>query len=79
MKQLEYERAVDLYADDVYSIAYGSTRSGEDAEDIVQDVFAKLWQIRNRQEFESEREDNGCDIFSIHLIDIMTDIGGHYA
>ena len=54
MTQLEYERAVDLYADDVYRIAYGSTRSGEDAKDIVQDVFAKLWQIRNRQEFESD-------------------------
>ena len=46
MTQLEYESAVDLYADDVYRIAYGSTRSREDAKDIVQDVFAKLWQNR---------------------------------
>lgn len=53
MTQLEYERAVDLYADDVYRIAYGSTHSREDAKDIVQDVFAKLWQIRNKQDFES--------------------------
>ncbi|SCW31990.1 RNA polymerase sigma factor, sigma-70 family [Ruminococcaceae bacterium YRB3002] len=56
MTSQEFERAVDIYADDVYRIAYGSTRCREDSEDITQDVFAKLWQVRDR--FVPESDDH---------------------
>ncbi|MCM1452204.1 MAG: sigma-70 family RNA polymerase sigma factor [Clostridium sp.] len=40
----------DLYAGRVYSFAYSLAKSREDASDIVQEVFARLW--ANRKDIE---------------------------
>lgn len=36
----------DLYADDIYSIAYSVLKDTLESEDIVQDVFIRLWNVR---------------------------------
>ena len=38
----------DLYFQKLYKIAYGYVSSKEDAEEIIQDVFVKLWEKRER-------------------------------
>ena len=43
MKAL-YQEAIERYRQRVFSFAYYSLRTREDAEDITQDVFIKLWQ-----------------------------------
>lgn len=40
----QYRKIVDAYADMVYRIALNQTRSGADADDIVQAVFLKLYE-----------------------------------
>jgi len=44
MKKDKVLQLYDLYADNVYKLAYSYTGSAADAEDIVQDVFLKLLQ-----------------------------------
>jgi len=40
----QYQQAIDQYRQRVFSFAYYSLRTREDAEDITQDVFIRLWQ-----------------------------------
>lgn len=40
----DYERAVALHKDMIYSFAYYYLGSAEEAEDVTQDVLIKLWQ-----------------------------------
>ncbi len=40
----QYQQAVAQYRQRIYSFAYYSLRSPEDAEDVTQDVLIKLWQ-----------------------------------
>jgi RNA polymerase sigma factor (sigma-70 family) len=40
----QYQQAIDQHRQRVYSFAYYSLRAKEDAEDVTQDVFIKLWQ-----------------------------------
>lgn len=40
----QYQAAIDKYRQRVFSFAYYSLRVREDAEDITQDVFIRLWQ-----------------------------------
>lgn len=40
----EYRRAIETYRKRVFSLAFYSLRAREDAEDITQDVFIRLWQ-----------------------------------
>ena len=40
----EYQQAIEKYRQRVFSFAYYSLRIREDAEDITQDVFIRLWQ-----------------------------------
>lgn len=40
----QYREIVDAYADMVYRIALNQTRSGADADDVVQAVFLKLYE-----------------------------------
>lgn len=48
----DYKQAVDTYSDCVYKIAYSYTYTKADAEDILQNVFFKLFQTK--QNFNSE-------------------------
>ena len=40
----QYKQAISQYRQRVFSFAYYSLRAREDAEDITQDVFIRLWQ-----------------------------------
>ncbi|MBT8147018.1 MAG: sigma-70 family RNA polymerase sigma factor [Gammaproteobacteria bacterium] len=40
----QYQQAISQYRQRVFSFAYYSLRAREDAEDITQDVFIRLWQ-----------------------------------
>lgn len=57
MDSQDYEKAVDAYADTVYRIAYNYTYSKADSEDVLQNVFLKLFQ--SVQDFENEEHLKG--------------------
>lgn len=47
-----YTKAVDTYADNIYRVAYSYTYTKVDSEDVLQNVFLKLYQTK--QSFNSE-------------------------
>lgn len=47
MSPSEYNSCVDLYADAVYRFILKNLRNSEEARDIVQESFEKLWNKRN--------------------------------
>ena len=53
MTEKEYNQCVNQYADNVYRFIVKNLRHEEDARDIVQTAFEKLW--RNREAVESEK------------------------
>ena len=53
MTEREYNECVTRYADNVYRFILKNLRHTEDARDVVQGAFEKLW--RNRQEIEAEK------------------------
>lgn len=53
MTEKEYNQCVDQYADNVYRFIVKNLRHEEDARDIVQSAFEKLW--RNREMVETKK------------------------
>ena len=53
MTEKEYNQCVSQYADNVYRFIVKNLRHEEDARDIVQTAFEKLW--RNREMVEAEK------------------------
>ena len=53
MTEREYNECVTLYADNVYRFILKNLRQEEDARDVVQSAFEKLW--KNRQSVDSEK------------------------
>lgn len=53
MTEKEYNKCVDLYADNVYRFIVKNLRHEEDAKDVVQSAFEKLWM--NRETVDNER------------------------
>jgi len=53
MTEKEYNECVTLYADNVYRFILKNLRQEEDARDVVQTAFEKLW--KNRQIVDSEK------------------------
>ena len=53
MTDKQYNECVDLYADNVYRFIIKNIRNEEDARDIVQTAFEKMW--RNRDTVENEK------------------------
>ena len=53
MKRQEYNIAVSTHSGKLYGFALKFLRNSEDAQDIVQDVFEKLW--INRKKVEAEK------------------------
>jgi len=53
MTEREYNTCVNQYADNVYRFIVKNLRHEEDARDIVQTAFEKLW--RNRETVETEK------------------------
>lgn len=53
MTEKEYNECVSLYADNVYRFIVKNLRHEEDARDVVQTAFEKLW--RNRKEVDGTK------------------------
>src|SRR5688572_9869279 len=53
MTEKEYNECVNTYADNVYRFIVKNLRHEEDARDVVQTAFEKMW--RNRQEVDATR------------------------
>ena len=53
MTEREYNECVNLYADNVYRFILKNLRHEEDAKDVVQGAFEKLW--LNREQVENNR------------------------
>ncbi|MEZ4721475.1 MAG: RNA polymerase sigma factor [Flavobacteriales bacterium] len=47
-----YNQIVDQYADGLYRFAYSMCRDKDDAQDVVQDSFAKLWEKKDSVDVE---------------------------
>ena len=55
MTRKEYNKCVDLYADRVYRFIVKNMKHHEDAQDVVQNAFEKLWLNREKVFFEKAR------------------------
>lgn len=55
MRRQEYNIVVSKYANNLYGYAIRFMRSEHDAQDIVQDVFEKLWLNRKKVEFDKAK------------------------
>ena len=53
MTEKDYNQCVNLYADNVFRFIVKNLRHEEDARDVVQTAFEKLW--RNREAVENEK------------------------
>lgn len=53
MTEKEYNECVNLYADNVYRFIVKNLRNEEDARDVVQTAFEKLW--RNRKDVDGNK------------------------
>ena len=53
MTEREYNNCVNLYADNVYRFILKNLRHEEDAKDVVQGAFEKMW--INREQVENEK------------------------
>jgi RNA polymerase sigma factor (sigma-70 family) len=53
MTEREYNECVKTYADNVYRFIVKNLRHEEDARDVVQTAFEKMW--RNRDEVDAQR------------------------
>ena len=55
MTEEQFELKYQMYSQDLFNVAYGYTRSIQDAEDIVQNVFIKLLQYE--KEFKTSNDE----------------------
>ena len=55
MTEKEYNECVNLYADNVYRFIVKNIRHSEDARDIVQTAFEKMWRTRETVETEKAK------------------------
>jgi len=52
MDRTQYNRCVEQYADRLFRFAFSSLRNREQAEDVVQESFARIWEKVENVEFE---------------------------
>lgn len=55
MTRKEYNRCVDLYADGLYRFILKNIRDEEQAKDVVQETYARVWQRVDEISFEKAR------------------------
>lgn len=55
MSEREYNECVRVYSDNVYRFILKNLRHAEDAQDVVQSAFEKMWQHRDHVEFEKSK------------------------
>lgn len=53
MTEKEYNNCVNLYADNVYRFIFKNLRNEEDAKDIVQSAYEKVWVNRDKIDYNS--------------------------
>jgi RNA polymerase sigma factor (sigma-70 family) len=53
MNRQDYNKSVDLYADGLYRFVLKNCKNENDAQDVVQDVYLKLWE--KHEEVDSEK------------------------
>ena len=51
MDRIQYNRCVEQYADRLFRFAFSSLRNREQAEDVVQECFARVWEKRKSVDF----------------------------
>ena len=51
MDRHQYNRCVEQYADRLFRFAFSSLRNREEAEDVVQESFARVWEKRQTIDF----------------------------
>lgn len=52
MNRREYNIAVEKHSNNLYGYVFSFLRNSEDSQDIVQDVFERLWKNKKKVEFE---------------------------
>ena len=55
MDRTQYNRCVEQYADRLFRFAFSSLRNREQAEDVVQESFARVWEKVENVEFEKAK------------------------
>ena len=55
MNRFQYNTCVDRYADALFRFALASLRNRMEAEDVVQDSFARVWEHRHQVEFDKAK------------------------
>ncbi len=55
MTEKQYNECVNLYADNAYRFIYKNLRHEEDARDIIQTAFEKMWKNRDAVEFDKSK------------------------
>ena len=55
MTRSQYNTCVDQYADGLFRFVLASLRNREEAEDVVQDSFARVWERRRQVEYEKAK------------------------
>ena len=51
MDRIQFNQCVEQYADRLFRFAFSSLRNREQAEDVVQESFARVWEKRNTVDF----------------------------
>ena len=55
MNRSQYNHCVDQYADGLFRFVLASLRNRMEAEDVVQDSFARVWERRHQVEYEKAK------------------------
>ena len=55
MNRFQYNTCVDRYADALFRFALASLRNRMEAEDVVQDSFARVWEHRHQVDFDKAK------------------------
>ena len=55
MDRIQFNRCVEQYADRLFRFAFSSLRNREQAEDVVQESFARVWEKRKTVDFEKAK------------------------
>ncbi len=55
MDRNQYNKCVELYADQLFRFALSSLRNREEAEDVVQESFARVWERLKAVDFENAK------------------------
>ena len=55
MDRIQFNRCVEQYADRLFRFAFSSLRNREQAEDVVQESFARVWEKRESVAFDKAK------------------------